>query len=552
MNQQERSTLLKSLGKFIQSRFATFERRLESAEQKAAQALALDIDARIKLATLEAVKSAEESMRAELSQTKQEAIEATKRANDLAASLRQPEDGKSVTADDVLPMLEDLVARRFAEVPAPAGPDPEFIRGMVQEAVEALPKPEGGKDADPEQIKQAVAAEVAKIPAPQDGKSVTLDDVMPMLNLAMEEVHDRVGRRLKDISEAIAAVNQATNLATEKANTLRQPEDGKSITLDDVMPLIDDAVTQLRADADVLFKDTLQQAQALRDNLAKSLAELRQPEDGKSFTAEDAKPFIDRAVADIAARLEERIAVAVDNAQKVAQEAAEKAASLRQPEDGRSITLDEVRPVIEEAIKREVDAIPRPMDGKSVTLDDVRPLVDEAVKSAVAAIEVPEPRDGEDGRDALQLEILPIIDPDKSYPRGSYAKHLGGLWRAYEQTHGMRGWECIVEGIATLSVEQIGERTFVIDCGLSSGRAVRKEVAVPMVIDRGVYRADGEYKAGDGVTWAGSYWIAKDDTPQGKPGEPGSDGWRLAVKRGRDGKDGRNGINKTAPVRVEK
>lgn len=424
MNQQERSSLLQSIGKYIKTQFAGFERRLEIAEQKAAQALALDVDARIKLATIEAVKSATESMRAELAQAKQEAADATKRANDLAASLRQPEDGKSISMDDVRPMIEELVSKRVAEIPSPTGPDAEVIRGMVQEAVDALPKPKDGKDADPEQIERAVAEAVAKIPAPQDGKSVTLDDVRP---------------------------------------------------------LIDEAVKQLRADADVVFKDTLQQAQTLRDNLAKSLAELRQPEDGKS------------------------------------------------------VSLDDVRPVIEEAVRREVEALPRPQDGKSVTVDELRPVVADEVKAAVSVIEIPKPRNGVDGRDALHLEILPAIDPEKSYPRGSYAKHLGGLWRAYEQTHGMRGWECIVEGIATLSVEQIDERTFVIDCGLSSGRAVRKEVAVPMVIDRGVYRADGEYKAGDGVTWGGSYWIAQKDAPEGKPGEPGSAGWRLAVKRGDKG-----------------
>jgi hypothetical protein len=57
----------------------------------------------------------------------------------------------------------------------------------------------------------------------------------------------------------------------------------------------------------------------------------------------------------------------------------------------------------------------------------------------------------------------------------------------------------------------------------------------PTVLDRGVYKVDGEYSAGDGTTWAGSYWIAQRDNP-GKPDTPDS-GWRLAVKRGRDGKD---------------
>jgi integrin beta 3 len=61
----------------------------------------------------------------------------------------------------------------------------------------------------------------------------------------------------------------------------------------------------------------------------------------------------------------------------------------------------------------------------------------------------------------------------------------------------------------------------------------------PTVIDRGVYKAGEQYDAGDGATWAGSYWIAQRDNP-GKPDTPDS-GWRLAVKRGRDGKDAKIG-----------
>lgn len=57
---------------------------------------------------------------------------------------------------------------------------------------------------------------------------------------------------------------------------------------------------------------------------------------------------------------------------------------------------------------------------------------------------------------------------------------------------------------------------------------------VPMIIDRGVYSEEREYATGDAVTWGGSLWIAQAPTAQ-KPGQ--SDTWRLAVKRGRDGKD---------------
>lgn len=58
-----------------------------------------------------------------------------------------------------------------------------------------------------------------------------------------------------------------------------------------------------------------------------------------------------------------------------------------------------------------------------------------------------------------------------------------------------------------------------------------------VVLDRGIWR-EGEYQRGDGVTWAGSYWIAQALTTD-KP--DGGKGWRLAVKRGRDGKNGRDG-----------
>lgn len=57
----------------------------------------------------------------------------------------------------------------------------------------------------------------------------------------------------------------------------------------------------------------------------------------------------------------------------------------------------------------------------------------------------------------------------------------------------------------------------------------------PTVIDRGVWSDKGSYARGDGTTWAGSYWIAQRDGP-GKP-DTADGGWRLAVKRGRDGKD---------------
>jgi hypothetical protein len=58
----------------------------------------------------------------------------------------------------------------------------------------------------------------------------------------------------------------------------------------------------------------------------------------------------------------------------------------------------------------------------------------------------------------------------------------------------------------------------------------------PVFSDEGVWVHDRKYLKGNGVTSDGSFWIAKRDTEHGE--EPGRcDGFRLCVKRGRDGKE---------------
>jgi collagen type III alpha len=77
------------------------------------------------------------------------------------------------------------------------------------------------------------------------------------------------------------------------------------------------------------------------------------------------------------------------------------------------------------------------------------------------------------------------------------------------------------------------------DCGrtlvFSFGGKVR-EVKTALVLDAGVWKEGASYAAGDGVTLGGSFFIAQVETAT-KPGK--SDDWRLAVKRGSDGRDAR-------------
>jgi collagen type III alpha len=175
-------------------------------------------------------------------------------------------------------------------------------------------------------------------------------------------------------------------------------------------------------------------------------------------------------------------------------------------EDGKSVTLDEVRPLIEQAVK----AIPIPRDGKdgtSVTVEDVRPILEsELAKWALdferraqtvlqASIDrMPKPRDGKDGRDAFQLEDIELTLADD----GRTLK------------------------LAFVRGDQKHERSVVLSTPLY----------------RGVYRSGEQYQKGDVVTFGGSSWIAMTDT-QSKP--ESDDTWKLSVKRGRDGRDGAKG-----------
>ncbi|MCC3720531.1 hypothetical protein LLQ54_20100 [Rouxiella badensis] len=190
-------------------------------------------------------------------------------------------------------------------------------------------------------------------------------------------------------------------------------------------------------------------------------------------------------------------------------------------------TLPNIERMVAEAIGRiEIPSAPE--------LPDLEKMVQEQVSMAVSAL--PEAHDGADGKDALQLEILPDISEEKSYPRGTYAMHKGGLWRAYQKTVGLKGWECVVSGVHSVDVEQNGQREFRINLSLSDGVVVDKSFTLPVLIYRGVFKAGEAYRQGDTVTWGGSLWHCDSETLD-KPGEIGSKGWTLAAKRGRDGKD---------------
>lgn len=166
-------------------------------------------------------------------------------------------------------------------------------------------------------------------------------------------------------------------------------------------------------------------------------------------------------------------------------------------------------------------------DGK-----DADPISDEQIARAVAShIALNPPAPGRDGRDGMPG-----------------AKGADGV-------NGKDGRDGLDLRNFSAEVDPSG-RTVMLT--LSDGeRTEHAHLTFPVVIDRGVFReagpeSGGPYERGDGVTFGGSFWIAQKDAPEGKPGEPGANGWRLAVKRGRDGKEGAPGKDFTprTPVKL--
>jgi hypothetical protein len=151
-------------------------------------------------------------------------------------------------------------------------------------------------------------------------------------------------------------------------------------------------------------------------------------------------------------------------------------------------------------------------------------------------------KDGADGRDALELEILDGIDPQKAYPRGTVAAYRGGLIKATRRTGPIgeslsaAGWRVILRGVAQTEVVPSDDlRTLGIRLTHTDGEVVEQTLRSPSLLYRGVFREGDQYDGGDAVTFGGSLWVALRATTT-KPGD-GSPDWRLAVKKGRDGRD---------------
>jgi hypothetical protein len=211
---------------------------------------------------------------------------------------------------------------------------------------------------------------------------------------------------------------------------------------------------------------------------------------------------------------------------------------------------------LETLAKSAATIVPKAENGTSVTVEDVRPLVDDLVSKAVAALPVAEKGKDAD-MEALRAhvgELVKGIQPAAPPPvpsveeiAGTFERRFSDLTLAWER-QARDTFEKAADrmpkpkdGRDALNLEDfdlaLSDDGRTVTMKMQAGETIiEKSVKIAAVIDRETFKHDGTYEKGDGVSYGGSFWIAKCDAPKGVPGSGETD-WRCAVKKGRDGKD---------------
>lgn len=387
-------------------------------------------------------------------------------------------DGKAFGVE-MVEIVKDYVGRSLAPLAS--------RMDALERHIGSIPLPKDGKDADEAAI---IATVLDTVKAETDG-----------LRSAIQAVEVSLGGACKAFDDHVEAFETF-------GASFRQPDDGKdgkSVSVDDVLPRINEEISRLVG----------------------AIPPAKPGEDGKSVDLEE----LDRTIS-------EKVAKAV--------------AAMPAPKDGKDADPVEVASVIKDEVARAVAAMDPPADGTSITPEDVRPMVEGLVRDAFAAI--PTPKDGVNlagmfiDRNGELIATLsngetrvlgPVVgvSVDPVEVERMVAEKVAQIDRPKDGVDGL-GFEDMTEtleddGRTIVRRYQRGDKV----------REFRHKMAV--VLDRGVFKEGQTYQPGDGVTWGGSFWIAQEETSE-KPDS--GKGFRLAVKRGRDGKDG---VVKTTPLPVK-
>lgn len=442
--------------------------------------------------------------------------------------------------------------------------DPEVVKEMVLKAIDvksigdqvlaSIPVPQNGKDAEPVDPAEVAKFLVDLMPVAKDGKDVDMVEVERLVlaitdqKFALREaIHDET---VRPIVEEVVAAHVAKIAPAEPGR------DGKDADIEVVRAIIVEEVAKV-APADGKDADP----EVIRSMVVEEVAKVEVPagKDGQSVTIDDVRPLIEEMVAALPPAAPGKDADPVEVAALILEDVAK---LIPIPADGKSVTIEEVLPHLEkmvEALPKAVNGkdadpaevaalivedvaklVPRPADGKSITVDDVLPAIEESIEKKIAAL--PKPKDGVDGRDGKDgVGMAGAVlgrDGELVLTLSNGATKDLGVIVGKDGEPGQPG----KDGRDGFSLKDFDTelledgRTVLLKFGSGDILEIH-ELVFPVVLDQGVFKEGAVYQRGDGVTFGGSFWIAQKDTPEGKP-QDGSKDWRLAVKKGRQGQDG--------------
>ncbi len=328
---------------------------------------------------------------------------------------------------------------------------------------------------------------IAALPVPKDGadgKSITLDDVAPIIKAEAERVGAGILEAAKaSVAELVAAIPPAAN--------------GKDVDVYEVVALVTEKMapdlTKMRSDLDALNP----QIEAIGGAIGEEIAE-----------------HVGKALASIP------VPLTVDETKALVADAV---AALPPAENGKDADPVEVAALVAQEAERILAGWERPQDGKDGAQGEKGADGSNGKDGA----------DGKDGRDGVDVKDLLVVEGGELVATFTDGRTKAlGQFRGKDGTDGAKGKDG-ADGVGFEDIDLVETENGVV-LRFTRGETV-KDFRLPIVIDRGVFKEDAEYHKGDGVTWGGSFWIAQ-ETSADKPDS--GKGWRLAVKRGRDGKDG--------------
>lgn len=353
-------------------------------------------------------------------------------------------------------------------------------------------------------VETTMQTALAAWPVPKDGRSVTVEELTPVVQAEVAKAVALVPQTKRGVKlEAITPL--IDSLVTKAVAALPKPQDGHSVTLDDVRPLVKAEVTTAVDAAVASLPPPKAGEPGPRGEKGEPGEQGERGEPGpkgeKGVDGRAGLPGVDGKDADMPA-----LQAAIEA--RVAEETAKAFARLPVPKDGRDGTdadMDALMTALEtrvtEAVSKAVSQLPVPKDGVGVTnliIDRQGHLVSTMSDGRMTDIGCVVGADGKDGQDGVSWDDMEMV---------------------YD---GVRGFTCrYTKG------ERVKEWTF----------------SVPMMIWRGVWDRTKTYERGDVVTLDGSSWHCEATTTD-RPQESGGNGsrcWKLIVKHGRDGKDGKIG-----------